>query len=69
MLVNRRNRMQTSPSSTGRQVRQAVRLATYSQDHTSQRLAAQAPSSATVSGRSMCPQEVFRSLVMAENIR
>lgn len=41
----------------------------YNQDQTSQRLAAQAPNSATVNGRSMCPQEVFRSLVMTENIR
>ena len=42
---------------------------TYSHDHTSQRLAAQAPKSASVSGRSMCPQQVFRSVVMAGNIR
>jgi len=41
----------------------------YSQDQTSSRFAAQAPNSASVSGRCMCSQEVFSSVVMAGNIR
>jgi len=59
----------TPPSVRQPKTKTGGRSDTYSQDQTNQRLAAQALSNPSVSGSSMCPQQVLRSVVMAENIR